>query len=179
MKSKNQLLGYAALAYYHSVHPVNTSPKSGEIQSVGYIFPMSLRKYSTSITDFTGPDRLGFVERLRQIQNESPSPSVRQPLTEGGRLFLESKKIMVLMERGVTLLRNGHYEKAEEVLKSALVIAPYYVPAAYHVSQAILASRGLQAAESYLSESILNSPNAAFAENLRATLNLLRSQGHP
>jgi tetratricopeptide (TPR) repeat protein len=175
-KSKNQLLGYAALAHYHILHPIETSPSIGNIESVGYLFPLFLSRYQVPINEFSSDSKTQFIEKLQKIQQEYKLPSVRPQVSEFVKMRIEMKKVMALMERGVTLANKELYDKAKIVLQRAVEIAPFYSPAIYHLSDVIHKTEGKEQAEKLLESALRKVPNTKAKDEVQRILQNLRSQ---
>jgi len=72
-----QLLGYVSLAYYHEKHPMAVSPPPVNLKKVGFLFPLSLVRVESSISDFTDDQKLFFLRRIIELRNREGEMSAR------------------------------------------------------------------------------------------------------
>jgi len=121
-KLKERLLGYAALATHHIDAPIESSPDDLKINTAGIIFPLSLDKYSVSISKFSNDQRLSFISKMTTIR-----PLVEEEMT-AGRSYLQSQvgvnvlsvgRISTLrqelcVQRALMHVRMGRYPEAKE-----------------------------------------------------------------
>jgi tetratricopeptide (TPR) repeat protein len=117
-KSKNQLLGYVALADHESdSHPLDYIDTYACVEQTGFLFPQSLHTYRTSLEDYTDEDRKYFVAQLQEL--------VRQESPEGASSRKrEETDFLVQIRKGSKYLKSKKYDMAEGAFRSAIQIGP-------------------------------------------------------
>ena len=127
-KQKERLLGYSALAAFHRESPGDSSPELTKINSIGYIFPLSLLKHKVVLTDFTQEKQKFFISKLIELRQvtEDELLGASQFLKLGAATIpLTAERIStlrqeLLVNRALRQVMVGKYNDAKSSLNDAI-----------------------------------------------------------